>query len=60
MARCGLDMDGGSSRFILVSQVTALFLMLAFYSFHDGSLHRGDVFAEGRVFADVIKDFEVS
>lgn len=53
-------MDGGSSRFILISQVTTLLLMLVFYSFHDSSLHRGDVFAEGRVFTDVIKDFEVS
>ena len=57
---CGLDMDGGSSRFILISQVTTLLLMLVFYSFHDSSLHRGDVFAEGRVFTDVIKNFEVS
>lgn len=51
-------MDGLLSHFILISQVTKLFLMLVFYSLHDSSRHHGDVFAEDRVFADVIKDFD--
>lgn len=58
-ARCGLDMDGVLSRFILIAQVTKLFLMLVFSSLHDSSLHHGDVFAEDRVFSGVIKDFDV-
>ena len=52
-------MDGVLSRFILIAQVTKLFLMLVFSSLHDSSLHHGDVFAEDRVFSGVIKDFDV-
>ena len=58
-ARCGLDMDGVLPHFVLIAQVTNLFLMLVFSSFRDSSLHHGDVFAEDRVFADVIKGFHV-